>query len=207
MPQALLNEIIELEWVMFSTVANVGGRADCQEDPETFRIMRCSQIRVWPEGLLKSWLGDLRRAERDGRNLMSEKYARMMETTFPGEYKALAGSLPSLDKKTLAKVEEIIAINVAWKLESASRYPALNGQGRPVRTREDSRLVTSFETYLRGELRTYSTGTIRLLHNYTRMQKKAGVNGAETTLLTQVRMYGYASLDEAEKAVARNRLN
>lgn len=39
------------------------------------------------------------------------EYARMMESTFP-KNDGLAASLPSVDKETLQKIEEIVAINV-----------------------------------------------------------------------------------------------
>ncbi len=201
MRKTLSTEILEREWKMFSTVANAGGKANCQEDPETFRIMRGSQIGDWPDELLASWLEDLRQAGRAGRNLMSEKYARMMEATFPAEYERLAAGLPSPAQETLALIEEIVAVNLDWKMEIAGRYPALNGRGRPIYTQDDSRWETSFETYLRGELKTYSAKTNRLLHAFTLKQKRGGVNGVETTLLAQVKMYGYASLAEAEKAL------
>ena len=59
---------------------------------------------------------------------MTEKYARMMESTFPEEYRKLAASLPPVDKETLQKIEEIVAINVGWKAELFDRYPRLSGR-------------------------------------------------------------------------------
>ena len=41
--EELLNDIIGSEWNMFQEVSNIGGKALCQEDLETFRIMRFSQ--------------------------------------------------------------------------------------------------------------------------------------------------------------------
>lgn len=200
MKESLIGSIIELEWEMFSTVPNEGGQASCQQDPETFRIMRHSQASVWPEKLLESYLGDLAAARSEGRNLMTEKYARMMETTFPREYKEIAGRLPAVDPDALPLIEEIVAANVAWKQESARRHPALNGRGRAIRSRDDTLYGTSFETYLRNELKTYSLKTLRLLHELTGEQKKNGLNAVEATLLHQVKNYGYASLEEAEAA-------
>ena len=170
--------------------------------PDTFKIMRKSQAATWSDELLASYLEDLKAATREGRNIMTEKYARMMESTFPEEYRKLAASLPSVDKETLQKIEEIVAISVGWKAELFDRYPRLSGKGRPLRTSEDSAMETSFETYLRGELKTYSAHTITLLHELTLRQQQDGVNGAALNLLNQVQQYGYATLEQAE-AIAR----
>ena len=152
MRDELMSEIIKLEWDMFSHVSNVGGPASCQMRPDTFKIMRKSQAATWSDELLASYLEDLKTATREGRNIMTEKYARMMESTFPEEYRKLAASLPPVDKETLQKIEEIVAINVGWKAELFDRYPRLSGKGRPLRTSEDSTGETSFETYLRGDV-------------------------------------------------------
>jgi len=87
---------------------------------------------------------------------------------------------------------------VGWKAELFDRYPRLSGKGRPLRTSEDSTGETSFETYLRGELKTYSARTITLLHELTLRQQQDGVNGAALNLLNQVQQYGYATLEQAE---------
>ena len=188
MRDELMSEIIKLEWDMFSHVSNVGGPASCQMRPDTFKIMRKSQAATWSDELLASYLEDLKTATREGRNIMTEKYARMMESTFPEEYRKLAASLPPVDKETLQKMEEIVAINVGWKAELFDRYPRLSGKGRPLRTSEDSTGETSFETYLRGELKTYSARTITLLHELTLRQQQDGVNGAALNLLNQVQL-------------------
>ena len=39
----LINQIISEEYRMFSEVQNIGGRASCQDDYDTFYIMRCAQ--------------------------------------------------------------------------------------------------------------------------------------------------------------------
>lgn len=198
----LIDEIIKLEWDMFSNVSNVGRSAACQLDPITFAIMRRSQQETWSEPLLRSYLEDLRAAERKGRNLMSEKYAWMMETTFPEEFLALKDRLPQPAPRTLPLIEEIVAVNVAWKRDLATRFPNLNSRGRPLRTAEDSLSDTSFETYLRGELKTYSLKTLHLLHELTMSRKREGVNDVERNLLNQVRHYGFTSLEEVEKRQA-----
>ena len=86
MKEDLIAKIVAMEWDMFQHVVNIGGRAACQDDPETFRIMRSSQAMAWSEDSLASYLEDLAAAAQAGRNLLTEKYARMMEFTAPLEY-------------------------------------------------------------------------------------------------------------------------
>ena len=105
----LIDAIVQIEWPMFAGVNNEGGKAACQMDLATFRIMRISQYSAWGEELLESCLADLRAAQNQGRNLMTEKYARMMKTTFPDEYPAIEKSLPPLDPAAARQIEDIVA--------------------------------------------------------------------------------------------------
>ncbi len=45
--KTLVDAVVTAEWEMFSNVQNVGGKASCQMDPKTFRIMRSSQMDNW----------------------------------------------------------------------------------------------------------------------------------------------------------------
>lgn len=197
MKEDLIAEIIDLEWAMFDDVRNAGGRAWCQNDPATFRIMRASQAKTWPVALLASYRDDLVAARSAGRNLMTEKYARMMESTHPEEYAQIAAALPPVDPRSLATIEEIVAINVNWEQEVARKYPRLSAKGRPLHTSEDTPYATSLETYARGELQTYSPKTIGLLHEHTTRLASEAINGAELVLQNMVAAYGYKSLAEA----------
>jgi len=195
---ALIKRIVDMEWDMFSTVQNTGGKAACQSDPSTFRIMRESQCNSWDEELLTSYLADLEAAREAGRNLMTEKYARMMESTFPDEYAKLAHRLPAVNADVLAQIEEIVAAHLQWKEALDARCPHLSDRGRPLRSKDDYPGVPSLETYMRGELRTYSPQTIALYHAATLKRMAEGRNEAEENLLHQVRQYGFADLDQAE---------
>ena len=75
----LVQDIINIEWDMFSNVHNTGGKASCQNDKDDFVIMRKSQFSIWGDDTLASYLADLVKAQQDRRNLMSEKYGFMME--------------------------------------------------------------------------------------------------------------------------------
>jgi hypothetical protein len=54
--------------------------------------------------------------------------------------------------------------------------------------------VTSLETYLRGELSTYSQKTLELYYDHLSQQESENINGSEITLEHTVKQYGYASL-------------
>jgi len=148
--KTLVDAVVTAEWEMFSNVQNVGGKASCQMDPKTFRIMRSSQMDNWDDELLGSYLEDLLNARLEGRNLVTEKYARMMESTFPEEYAQLADSLPPLDPEAMAQVDDIVAAHVSWKEDLDSRFPSLADRGRPLRSRDDRPGWVSMETYLRA---------------------------------------------------------
>ena len=48
--QEKIEKLIQMEWEDFQKVNNEGGRASCQDDPETFFIMRRSHFacrRIW----------------------------------------------------------------------------------------------------------------------------------------------------------------
>lgn len=199
--QSLIDRVVAIEWEMFAAVPNVGGQADCQDDRLTFQVMRRSQAQTWTTELLESYLDDLRTARRQGINLMSIKYARMMETTHPEEFERIKDELPAVDAETLARIDEVVAVHRAWDEEVAARYPRLRGRGRPAATQDDSAGRTSAETYMRGELATFSARTVELVHRHTLASLAQGVNLAEKTLEYTVRAYGFNSLEDAEKAL------
>lgn len=199
MSDRIVMEAIAIEWEMFTGVKSFGGKAQCQEDWETFTIMRASQLEAWSDELMHSYCNDLMQAKSGKRNLMTEKYARMMEHAFPEEYRALADRLPCVDDKTLEVIEKIVAIHLSWKNEILIKYPKLSGRGRPVSTKDDSRFATSFETYLRGELSTYSARTVQLYYDMVLKCLHEDDNLEMLYLSNIVRKYGYSSIDQAEE--------
>lgn len=193
--------IIAIEWEMFDLVENEGGRASCQNDYRTFAIMRSSQYRCWNEMMLASYYEDLKQAKAAGRNLLSEKYARMMASTHPDEYQKIKEQLPEITADTWEKIEKITQANVEWKREMESKYPKLAGHGRPLTSAEDTPWATSFETYMRGETATYSARTIELYAEYVEQCQREGINLAERNLEEMTEQYGYQSLEQAENAL------
>lgn len=194
----IIEQIVEMEWEMFQNVRNTGGRAACQDDFETFDVMRKSQFLTWDLPLLESYWQDLQEGKAQGRNLVMEKYAYMMESTAPKEYEAIATGLPKISEEKQAMVEQIVAIQVGWREEFAEKYPHLSGQARIIHTSEDTLYDISFETYLRGELKTYSMQTLvlygRRIVEFVQEQK----NMTEEIMRYTTAFYGYKTLEDAE---------
>ena len=194
----LVDKVIALEWEQFDQVDNMGGRADCQDDFATFSIMRKSQYLTWDEELLESFHNDLLLAKERGWNLITEKYARMMKSTAPKEYALLEKTLPVLSEDRIQIQEEIIKIQVNWMEEFSSLYPKLAGHARSIRTSEDSLYNTSYETYLRGEISTYSKETLILYGNMIARLLNEGKNLTFEIMENTVKLYGYQTLEDAE---------
>jgi hypothetical protein len=190
---------------MFQAVPNIGGPASCQQDPETFEIMRSSQAVSWSEAALSSYLDDLMAAQRSGRNLVTEKYARMMQSTAPAEYRAIEHLLPPLDPASLQLIDAIVEVVLEWESDVSARFPHVLARGRPIHAAADRPGVTSVETYLRGELATYSPRTLGLYLDNVRAQVRAGVNGCEVTLSHTMKCYGFESLAAADRGLAERR--
>lgn len=195
----LIDKIVRLEWAQFDKVKNEGGRADCQDDWNTFSIMRKSQYMTWNDDLLISYCGDLMDADARGWNLIMEKYARMMKSTAPERYAELEKDLPDRSEERNAIAEEIIKIQVAWMEEFAAKYPKMAGNARSIHTSEDSAYNTSYETYLRGELGTYSEETFVLYGRFIVELNRNGENLAYNIMNNTARLYGYANVEDAEK--------
>ena len=198
---SLISKIIDIEWEMFQDVKNEGGQADCQRDQETFRIMRYSQFKTWPDPLLESYEKDLEEGKKSGWNLLMEKYARMMKTTTPEKYKEIEHILPALNQDREELMEEIIKVQVRWMEQFAKEYPGLASQARLIHTSEDEEENTSYETYLRGEISTYSDYTFKLYCEFIINLVKHHQNLAKMIIENTVKMYGYDSLYNAQKGI------
>lgn len=197
----MVEKIVELEWKQFDKVKNEGGRASCQDDYTTFSIMRKSQYLTWTDELLESFYSDLITAENKNWNLIMEKYARMMESTTPEKYEELKKDLPILSEERIAIQEEIIKIQVAWMEEFASKYPKMAGNARSIHTSEDTPFNTSYETYLRGELGTYSENTFILYGRFITGLLRENRNLAYETMTNTAKLYGYESVEAAENRI------
>lgn len=198
--QNLAEEITKLEWQQFQLTENEGGRANCQGDWQTFHIMRMSQFLTWPLDLQESYKKDLERADSNGRNLITEKYARMMESTAPEIFERTIKPYikPILEPRKSAQ-EQIILTQVKWADDFRNHYPHLGLAMRVLKTSEDTAENTSFETYLRGELSTYSDDTFAKYQRFVNNLRAENLNLTQMIITNTVRMYGYDSLEAADK--------
>ena len=186
----LIEHILELELNMF---INVPSRypVSCQENPDAVRLHRGAQFSVWSEETLRSYLDDLFKAKEQGYNLMTLKYARMENL------------IPPLNGNPI--IDVIVQMQLEAQREMFSRYPNTLGQGRPLEN--DSPGVTSFKTYLRGELETYSDRTLNLLHRDIVQVKDRGENWAQQLYTNLARNLGYSSLNELEETLRKKTLS
>ncbi|MDD3931707.1 MAG: DUF4125 family protein [Eubacteriales bacterium] len=203
MKEKLIENILKIEWDMFSNVNNISGTAPCQKDEKTFRIMRSSQFKALSENILQSYLDDLICAEKAGENLMTLKYARMMQRTSPEEYALIKESIPSVEPEKNIYIEKIVAISIEWERALHQKYPELTSRSRPISSKDDSPFVTSSETYMRGELSTYSSNTLKSYHEFVLQKYSEGGNLYEEILLNTVREYGFNSLQQANDNFTR----
>lgn len=195
--EELMEAVYAIELDMFENVHHVNGKDLCQSERDTFCIMRLSNLKTWPEELLASYLYDLESAKALGFNLMSEKYARMMESTYPEEYGKIKDCLPELTDAKKKRIEQLVHVLLDWESEIRHRYPFLDHRGRPLDSKQDSVVMTSFETYTRGELSVWSMNTLELYLNHCETLINQGINGSEEIYKNVVAMYGYPSLEAA----------
>ena len=145
------------------------------------------------------YIADLIEAEAAHWNLLTEKYARMMESTAPERYAELADMLPKRSKERIQMQEEMIARQIRWEEDFAAKFPGVASTGRVIHTSEDTPWDTSIETYARGEISTYSDRTVGLLKKLYDQMAIDQENLSEKTLRNMTALYGYESLEEAEK--------
>lgn len=196
---ALSLSIAKAEFEAFDKVQNEGGRANCQNNWPTFKVMRMSQYMTWSEDMLLQYLYEFKTNYENGRNMIEEKYARMMASTAPLEYARFADRLPPVSEEKKMIIEQIITLQVNWMEEFAAEYPKLAGNARIIHTTDDLPYDTSYETYLRGELMTYSDRMLELYGRYIVEHARDGKNVAREIMENTIHFYGYKDLDEANE--------
>lgn len=197
--EEIIGRIVAKEWDMFDKVHGVCGRAPCQDDEATFRSMRGSHFEAWDRESLESYLSDLEEAAAAERNLLSEKYAYMMEYTAPEEFAALKELLPDVPEEKRLLIRKIADRTMKWHGEFIRKYPLIASRGRPGGRSEETPDNVSVETYTLGELATYSLRTLQKYDEYLAALEAKGGNASIMTVENTVKKYGYASLADAEE--------
>lgn len=195
----MIAEIIQIEWEFFDKVNNQGGRAGCQDDYKTFYIMRKSQFLCWNEKLLSSYLRDLQNYRTEGENPLTLKYAYMMRFTAPADYEKIKFRLPVISSEKEQLAVSIAKIQAAWADEFYQTHPNLKNHARPIWQSGDSPYSVSIETYLLGELFTYSEKTLHIYADYVCQLLAEHKNLTQLTLEETAKAYGYGSAEEAER--------
>ena len=193
--EKIIEKILEKEWKYFSNLNNIGGRADCQDNREDFIIMRKSQWETFNEETLLSYLEDL----NSKNNPLFQKYAQMMKYNSPEEYKKIKDILEKASEEKTDLVNKIMFIYMEWEKEFFESYPIFSSMGRPLYSSEDDNIETSIETYLRGELLSYSEKTLKLYLNYVIDNKEKNINLAIKNMDNLARMQGFNDSDEVEE--------
>lgn len=190
----IADKLVELEWELFDKTNNEGGRADCQDNWSTFSIMRRSQYYTWPIELLKLLLTDFTEATKQGRNIITEKYGYMMESTSPEQFENIKDKLPKIndDKKNI--INAIVEIQIGWMEAFAQEYPNLSSNARVIHSSEDTPYMTSYETYLRGELSTYHDDSLTMYGRFIASLANNNENLAYKIMRMTKFLYGYCGL-------------
>ena len=170
--EELSKNIIEIELDMFEQVRTAEPSL-CKDQPETFKVMRGMSHSSLSTETLESYLEDLHKAKSEGRNLLTEKYARM------------DNRIPPL--KTNPIIDDIVEIEARWVKELSEKYPHTFKGG------------LGFKIYLSSELETYSDKTLELYFEDMSKGEKEGRNLAEEQYTILFQKLGYSSIDEVEK--------
>ena len=199
--EELIKEIIDREWEMFSVLKNTGGIAECQNNKPEFIIMRSGQWDNLPDKILESYKQDLIDAKEIGRNLLEEKYIRMMEYSAPSEFEGVKHLLPDISNGSLTLIKQIDKIYLNWGDEFESKFPKFSKLCRPLRSSGDIPERASVQTYLIGELSSYSTRTVLFYYDYVKQCVEKGINLIYVTHTDVVKKKGFNSIEEVESAL------
>lgn len=181
----LIDKILNIEWAMFQNVKSETP-ASCQQMPDNFKRIRGSLFEVWEEDTLASYLSDLTKAEKEGKNLITLKYARMDDRVPPLKNAA-----------TLKKIAEIVEIEKKWQVEIKHNYPAI--YSRVGRSTQETGGGESFSVYLACELETYGDHTLECYYQGIKNAENNHINLAAKSLEILLRKGGYQNIDHAER--------
>jgi hypothetical protein len=179
----LIEEIVKLELEWFMSVRTIYP-SRCQEHPKVFELMRRSTYELWSGETLRKYLEHIKDADSNGRNLMTEKYARMDRM------------IPPLSLNPL--IDKIVEIESGWTEEIFKKYPHI--------FRNDS--LMGFKIYLKSELETYSDEVLESYYRDLEKAKNEGRNLVQEKYLNLFKKLGYKSLEEVnDSAKEKNKFH
>ena len=166
-----IKNIINIEWGMFQELENIGGRASCQDNYDYFVLMRESQFFAWDNELIESYYNDLKEANKYGYNLLAIKYGFMEEAIDKKHFEKIKNNLPKINEKRINLQEAIISLQLEMLEDFKKIDENKTNNMRSFYSSYDTILDVSYETYLRGELSSYSEKTVylygRMLSSYS----------------------------------------
>ena len=175
--EKIIAKIIKLEEKMFVAVRSEEP-AECQHMLKTFYVMRHMSHSVLSMDTLKSYFQDLVIAAAVGRNMITEKYARMDNL------------IPHLQRNEA--IDDIISMETEWMQSLHKKYPLT------------VRFDENFANYAAGELETYSKHTLTLYQRDIALAYHHGINLVEQRYLILYQGMGFENL-EAVEAIAKKR--
>lgn len=177
-----LKKIVINEWNFFTTVNNIGKRAFCQDNSFTFIYSRLCYWSIYNDIILTSYLSDLISAKKDNRNLLTEKYAYMMQYSDPEYFNKIKKFLPNISKRKNTLVNSIMLIYMYWEEDVRKNEPKLLDNNRDLYDSSQSAANTTIENYFKGELYSYSETTLNLILKYYLSAYQKGINLVEKNL-------------------------
>lgn len=199
--EKLIHRIIKEEYRMFSKVQNMGGRASCQDDFETFYIMRFAQHSIFGMNTLERYMKDIQEAQTAGRNLVTEKYSWMMEETDPVYFAGkLKPYLPEVGGRKKVLVDSITDVFMNCYDALKTDCPNLMASGR---NPYNSQGGVSIRLYFSSELKTWTEAALLMACQDMIAHLERHSNPVRMIYEKTVFFYGYQTLEAAEEAMGR----
>ena len=178
MRERLEKEIIDIETEMFRGL-NIGEPMP-EDRIKPFRMMRWMTYSVLAEETLESWLSDLKEAQQERRNVLTEKYAR------------IENLIPQIKNNPV--IFSIVDAEVQWMEELHRRYPHM--------IKREQANADLFKKYAMCELETWSDRSIALYYRDVCAARMAGKNLPEERYNNMYRRPGQGTLAELESKAA-----
>lgn len=179
-----LRELVQLEWIHFDTVQGMSGRAACQDDAVGFFVHRVAQYLSFPRESIIAVHDDVVTADAADRNVIREKYARMMEATDPVAFaRDWSGRLEAPSPVKRCVLDEIEGTLRSMLDIAQSELPATAQHVRGSITQP--KLISSIGYYV-CEIQSYSLSTLRCLRDGLRRQLSDHVNPVLDTYVNAV---------------------